>query len=570
LTVNPVGSTIAPRMAATFGWISRFAQPLLVLLTVALLTPAFAPMDQSYLAWIGLIPWLAMIRRCRSQKSAFLWSWAGGTLFFVANMWWMADITLPGMIALMVYCGIYWAVFALVVRGAGLLDGNPIFAVLAVPAVWVCCEWLRGIVMTGLPWLYLGHAQSPVLPMCQIADITGVYGISFWVVAINTLALVTWLQRRRVGRVVPAAVLVGSMLVGTLIYGILRIDQTPANLTAGPVVAVVQPNFPQSNSGAKPVGTDVLLDFHCRQTLAALRSSPEPVDLVVWSETMMPSINRQTVEVEERSQWDDSPGPAEIRQTLSNLTADNHVALLTGGSYAQWSERAEAGGLVFVPTERHNTAYFFDRDGHEDDSLGKRYDKIHLVPFGEFVPFAQSFPWLHKMLLELGPRYYAEYQLVSGQPDALTVFQLPDEGRTWRFSTPICFEDIDSRLCADMVRAPSGGQKRVDFLVNLTNDGWFKANENAQHMQDSIFRCIENRVPMARSVNTGISGFIDSVGRMSGLLPARTIGTSVSRLMLDRRRTFYTQWGDLFAFLCIAASAAVAVAALWRKRRRLI
>jgi apolipoprotein N-acyltransferase len=188
-------------------------------------------------------------------------------------------------------------------------------------------------------------------------------------------------------------------------------------------------------------------------------------------------------------------------------------------------------------------------------------------PFGESVPFAQSFPWLHGILLDLGPKYYAEYQLVSGDPDALTVFSLSDEGRSWRFCTPICFEDVDSRLCARMVRGAAGGAKRVDFLVNLTNDGWFRTNQRAQHLQAAIFRSIENRVPMARAVNTGISGFIDSVGRTTNLLPADTIGTSVARLMLDSRQTFYTRWGDAFAWLCVITTAAITLSAFGKRRR---
>jgi len=556
-------------MAALSPWIRRLGQPLLVLMSAALLTPAFAPMDQSYLAWVGLIPWLLMIHRCRSQRSAFLWSWLGGTLFFVVNMWWMADITLPGMIALTIYCGIYWALAALVIRGAGLLDGNRILAVLAIPAVWICFEWLRGIVITGLPWLYLGHSQSPILAMCQIADVTGVYGVSFWVAAINVLGALGWIERRRLGRVVPAALVVGVMVVAVFGYGIYRIGQTPAALAPGPLVAVVQPNFPQSNSGSKPVSDEVLLDFHVQQTLAAVHASAEPIDLVVWSETMMPPLNQQTISIEQRTDPGafESPGPRAIRETLSKLAADHHVALLTGGTFVQWSQRAENDGLVFFPSERRNSAYFFDRNGRMDDSLSKRYDKIHLVPFGEFVPFAQSFPRLHKILLELGPKYYAEYQLQGGDPDAMTVFQLSDGARTWRFVTPICFEDIDSRICAAMIRSPAGRPKRADFFVNLTNDGWFKANQNAQHLQASIFRCIENRVPMARSVNTGISGFIDSTGQTSNLLPARTIGASAARLMLDSRQTFYTRWGDLFALACVAVTAAIALITWWRFSR---
>ncbi len=119
-----------------------------------------------------------------------------------------------------------------------------------------------------------------------------------------------------------------------------------------------------------------------------------------------------------------------------------------------------------------------------------------------------------------------------------------------------------------MIRpAPGTGQKRADFLVNITNDGWFLANENADHLQAAIFRSIENRVPTARSVNTGISGFIDSVGRTSHLLPVRTEGNSVGELMLDRRLSVYTQVGDIFADACLLLSVGIGVAA-WLRRNK--
>ena len=133
----------------------------------------------------------------------------------------------------------------------------------------------------------------------------------------------------------------------------------------------------------------------------------------------------------------------------------------------------------------------------------------------------------------------ANYQLEPGSEDDLTVFPLarPDghPGVPWRVVTPICFEDIDADLCAQMCRPDAGDpRKRADVLVNVTNDGWFAANENAQHFQAAVFRSIENRVPTARAVNTGISGFIDPVGRTTGLLPARTDGTSVAVVQAGR------------------------------------
>jgi apolipoprotein N-acyltransferase len=264
------------------------------------------------------------------------------------------------------------------------------------------------------------------------------------------------------------------------------------------------------------------------------------------------------------------PELAHLYDILSATASQSHTALLIGAEYeADYADQVRDGQTYRIGRDARNSAFLFDANGHMDDSLGKRYDKIHLVPFGEFIPFKESLPFLYRLFLWLGPDYYSDYELQAGKPDALTVFELPVAEQTYRFVTPICFEDLDADLCSAMFR-PMGdsGRKRADFLVNLTNDGWFAANENADHLQAATFRSIENRVPTARSVNTGISGFIDSVGRPSHLLPARTSGQSVGQLMLDDRLTFYTRAGDVFADFCVILSVGVAWAAWLRRHSR--
>jgi apolipoprotein N-acyltransferase len=533
----------------------------LLMSCVALLTLSFAPVAQFYLAWIGLAPWLVFLARARSQKSAFFYSWIAGTVFFTANMWWMSYISWPGMMALMIFCGLYWGLAALVIRGAGLIDEvPPIPGMFGIAVVWVTFEWLRGIIFTGLPWLFLGHTQTPNLGMCQIADITGTYGVSFWIVTFNALAAMAWVRRNQTKQLIQAAGVVGGIFTVILAYGIYRMWQTPRSLSPGPVVALVQANYPQSNSGEKGATIEERLAFHEKQTIAALNNEPGTIDLVVWSETMMYPLNHEAREL--------IPICKELYDRLSALTSSNHVALLTGGDYAgDWRPPDHGEQSEAVPHNKRNSAFLFNRDGQMDDSLGHRYDKIHLVPWGEYIPGKDWAHWLYQLSVTLGPKYYSDYVMQPGDSDALTVFHLPGDGQDWRFVTPICFEDIDARICSAMFRPTDGSGKRADFLVNLTNDGWFKANENAQHLQAATFRSIENRVWSARSVNTGISGFIDSNGVASDLLSPRQTGTTVKQIMIDGRLTFYTRFGDIFAETCALASAIIAAWAWWKRKR---
>ena len=568
-----VASPTSPRPLAD-RWYGKLG---LLLLGVGLLTLSFAPLGQFYLAWVGLVPWLLVVRRVRSQRSAFLWSWLAGVIFFTANMWWLWNVTGPGMVALMVMLGLYWGVAALVIRGAGLLETpedqppaplfhrrSPLVVVLLIAATWVSLEWLRGnYPLNGLPWLFLGHAQTPILPMCQVADATGVYGISFWVASMNALVALLILHRFNVRRLLPAAGAVAAMVALALGYGLWRMSQTDC-LTPGPTVMVVQPNYPQSNTGEKGAAADELVDFHVQRTREALARAPGKVDLVVWSETMMPPLNGTAR----------APGPDDERgyarfleathEGLKELAAGHKTALLVGALYVD-------------ADDKRNSAFFYDRTGHMSDDPADRYDKIHIVPFGEYLPFRTTLPVLYNLFLALSP-YKEGYFLNPGDERAITAFRLDRAGdssqdRPWRFVTPICFEDIDPLLVAKMFRGGRGESrrgKRADFIVNITNDGWFKANQMPQHLQAARFRSIENRAPTARSVNTGISGFVDSLGRVHGLIAAGTEGTSVQTLPLDARTTLYTRYGDAFALLCTAVTTATAAASLpgwWRRRR---
>jgi apolipoprotein N-acyltransferase len=534
-------------------WYARVG---LLLLGTALLTASFAPVNQFYLSWIGLVPWLIVLDGTRSKKSAFFWSWLGGTFFFIANMWWMYYVTSYGMVALMAILGLYWGYAGIIVRGAGLVGNSSskpslfkphrlaMVRILLIAAIWVAAsEWFRGTwPWHGLPWLYLGSTQTPALWMCQIADITGVAGLSFLIVVINAWVALWILNRVQLKGLVSAGIMTVLMLAGVIGYGAYRLRTEPGLLVPGPEVMVVQSNFPQSNTGAKGATQADLYKYHYYTTSDALARHPG-VDLAVWSETMMPPLNSEATRL--------YPDFGYVDSRLSEMTSGAHTALLTGAEAASRFVKGE-------PRQRRNSAFYYDRAGQQ---FAEHYDKIHLVPYGEFIPFKDSVPWLYKLAIHFGPPDMEAYSLVPGDEQHLTVFPLKDAtGRkAWRFVTPICFEDIDADICADMFRPEkeTPDLKRADFLVNITNDGWFTANENPQHLQAAAFRSIENRVPTARSVNTGISGFIDPLGHTYGLLAAHTEGLSTQKLSIDPRVTVFTRIGPLFSWICAGITVAL-------------
>jgi len=546
---------------------------LLLVASAGLLTLSLAPFGQFYLAWFGVVPWMVVVAGSGRWWKSFLWGWLGGYLFFQANLAYLMVVTVPGSIALSVYMGLFWAVMGVVWNGVWRCGGrwSAFLGVVMFPVLWTGVEWLRGTLLSGMPWLYLGHSQSPILALCQIADVTGVYGISFVVGMINAVFF-GWVveggvfglrgSKARAGSpwygwrvwIAGAGVTVG-LVVLTLGYGFYRLGER--TMRGGPRVMVVQPNDRFVMGKSDPAKQRESLEFHMTTTLQALRENP--VDLVVWSETTMPPLNAEV------RQYAADKFPVQVHEGIAALTNTNQTSLLAGGYYVgDW--KSVNGKLV--GTDIRNSAYLYDPFRRKVS----RYDKIHIVPFGEFIPFRVSLPWLFQAFMWLSP-YHDAYTINAGSEKELTVFTLDSKsGESWRFVSPICFEDIDAPLVARMFRDAGDARasgKRADFILNLTNDGWFRFNEMPQHLQAAIFRSIENRAPTARSVNTGVSGFIDSCGRTTNLIGVGSSGTATQQLMLDSRVSFYTRHGDVFAIACvIAAGVCVVVVLIQAVRRR--
>jgi apolipoprotein N-acyltransferase len=379
----------------------------------------------------------------------------------------------------------------------------------------------------------------------------------------------------------------------TLAYGFWRLSQ-PAT-RPGPVVASVQTCVPQDiKVQARLRQIEELEERMVRDqtdlTAAArdgARREGLKIDLVVWPETMVPGIqNREFLEADLAARLKDADlvevfGYLQQRSRIYwkqiRETARAAGAPVLFGAHAVLIEGAYSlpGGGYLTRGPRHNAALLVGPES-EPYAAGHLYAKSHLVPFGEFLPFRESWPWLHERLLDFTPYKY-EYSLTPGAPDQAP-FVLPWAGGEARFQAPICYEDAMPSRIREMVRSDDPARpKAVDFLVNISNDGWFNGSiELDQHLNLCVFRAVENRVPIVRSVNTGISALIDPLGRIQKVVEKDgrrrwVAGQIVGPLTLDRRVAFYTRAGDVLALGCLAEAVALGAAAAvltWLRKRK--
>ncbi|MCX5645831.1 MAG: apolipoprotein N-acyltransferase [Phycisphaerae bacterium] len=617
----------------------RNRKPLLIILLLfvlsgAMLTVIQAPIGWSLLAWGALVPFaLACTPSLRPRTLA--WMALGiGYLYWLVSVYWIVPITIIGWLGMSLYLSLFWLLPALAVRFSRA-KGFPLF--IALPILAVGWERLQGFPMGGFFWRFLGHSQYQNLAMIQIADLFGAAGVSFVVAMVNGLLvdLILFIsQSRRVGcahqvpsisgqtgghsppyehdvcplysaRRLPGKLLgsavVATVLVvsGTVLYGQWRLRQAGQCVTDGPLVASLQSNVPISVKRSFKASVDIFDELMGKSQAAASAGA----DLIVWPETMV-QANLQPELWSQLSDWDWEEDRA-FHQALGQHAKDTAYVLV--GAY----------GAEVLPGFRgkpylgkYNSAYLYRTDGTRDPM---RYDKIHLVLFGEYIPFRWQIPWLFEQLkrflpkgynpdysLEHGTRYTLfemaskevsslKSQVSSGDSQLHTSnFKLPT---SYHFGVIICYEDTIPYVARNFALDPQG-RKQVDWLVNISNDGWFvrfnkeparviPSTELPQHAAICAFRAVENRLPIIRSVNTGISCLIESTGRIrdgyiaaSDGFPRRSAeriaiaGWFLDRLPIDKRVTFYSRHGEWFADGCAVLFTAALVCPLGTRLTR--
>lgn len=567
-------------------------------LSVVLLTWLFPAHGFWPLAFVALVPWsLAVCRTHRAWVVHWLTFGVGWT-FFLVGLRWLMPVTGLGYAALALYLTLYWALSAWAMRTALRHNISPVWSL---PVVWVACEYLRAWVMSGFPWLFLAHGLYEQTWLIQVSDITGAYGVSFAAALVNGLIVEAalcygrWaLPGRRRTQLAAGAMVTIAVIGGMIVYGVLR--TSGVTFRTGPRVAVVQGDFPLVSTPPYGAPGPVVLASYLSLAAAASLDKPDLLALPesVWNATQ----NREFLAMEPQAIDDIKP----ITWTYGRL-CDKAVSAAARGDYAaaadviktmkRWYDKEEkfaelpAGArppttivcgamsvelfpeAVDPKKKRFNSALIYNPDGSQRP---ERYDKTHLVPFGEAVPFRFTFRRLYNWLNSLSPFSDGgknHYSLWPG--DKYTVFELPHDGGLVRFGTPICYEDVMPYVVRKYVWG--GGHRRVDFLINISNDAWFLySHELPQHLAICVFRAVENRVAIARAVNTGISGFIDPNGAIHDVVEkdGRRVGVGVvghrtRALELDDRDSFYGRTGDWFAGVCLALSAGLWLAAIFER-----
>lgn len=491
-------------------------------LSGVLLVLCFPRFYQGWLVWIALTPVISAVwLGPQGHRRAALLGWVTGVVFIAGTFHWLS--TLAGLfktpllvgipVLLGLYMGLYvafwtWFIAHLRTRWSSFSSSRQNLLIGALGAcAWVAGEWIRGWLLGGFGWNGLGVALHQSLAMIQIADITGIYGLT-WLVAFTNLMAVSIVARivREFGpeflkRIRWEFSITMAVIAGVFGYGARTILAPPAGTRVPVQIAAVQPNIPQHEKW-DPKQEDEIMQTLGQLTGVVAALSP---DLVLWPEAATP-----------RGMFADQ----ESYNFVLEQAEKGPFSLLIGTVDADQSTG-----------EDYNVAAMITEQG----ARHQVYRKIHLVPFGEYLPLRKSFPLFALVAGNLVPSDFA-----TGQE--YTVFPLPKP--PVRVSALICFEDTVGNLTRKFVL------NGADLLVNLTNDGWFEQTAAAeQHLANAIFRAVETRRPLVRCGNTGVTCGVDTLGRVDPwIAPFQQGATSTEvTVFTGGPMTFYARNGDLAA-----------------------
>jgi apolipoprotein N-acyltransferase len=508
------------------------------------------PLWRTAFCWIALVPLLwALLGNTKTGNPLTLRQGAAlgyicGFIWYLGNCYWiyqtmylyggLAKPIAAGILVLFcLYLGLYHALFGTLLAAFRRRFGRQT-ALLLVPFAWVAVELARARI-TGLPWDPLGNAQVDNPLLIRLAPITGVYGLSFIIAAVNALWLIRLrIRERRFTR--PVLTVAGVIIVVLYIAG-LRLIANPKSSPTTATATLVQENLEvgAANTGPQP-STQQFLD-----SFSYLSRYPSPRYLLGIPELAgTPSvflIRKSPAETTDPAQptptptdlivWPESPAPFEdvdpqFRASMSTLASTAHAPVIVGNTGFDPSTASKSGYTMY------NRASFLTPDG----TFASHYDKMHLVPFGEYVPYKQFFFFAKSLLNEVGLFEPGKQRTA-----------LKTGGHT--YGTFICYESI----FGDEIRQLP--QQGADVLINISNDGWYGDTSAAwQHLNMVRMRAIENHRWILRATNTGVTAAINPYGRVTAAAPRHQRTSIRVHFGYENDLTFYARYGDLFAYAC--------------------
>jgi len=496
-----------------------------------LLIACFPKLNLHPLVWIAGLPLLLVLASESSPWRAFVWGYISGAIFLAGDCYWFIQVThqyggLSGGLAATALVA-FVLVFSLFFGGFGLAVGaaarrSPALALLLSPFLWVAMELARSHLITGFPWDLLGYAV-PLAGLRQIACVTGVYGLSFLAAGTSALAagaILRWRSRW------PRLLLAGWAAL--LLLGNWAL-QPPAPTPGSNLALLLQPNVPLEESAAPswaPWLNPANLNRLVKMSLEALAIQERREDMAAGEKGQQRAARPPLII------WAENPAPFYFTRDPVFRNAVQAMAR-QGGAYVVVNTVIPLGQAF---SEITNSAVVLDPEGREI----QRYDKMHLVPFGEYVP-AWAFPnAIGKITSEAGNfRAGSSYRVARTPEGTLGIF--------------ICYEDIFPQLVRKIALAGA------EVLVNISNDAWFSDSAAWQELEMARLRAIENRRYLLRATNDGVTAVIDPYGRVEQQIARHSAAVLPAHFSYRRGQTFYTRHGDVFAWLCTALAGAIAV-----------
>lgn len=499
---------------------------LLAISSGVMIALAFPNSGLSFLAWIALIPLLTALEgtdlrttfrlgfTCGLTAYAGILYWINIVITHYGHLPWAASI--PLYLTLVAWLGLFYGLATLVSRAGEQVGIKSAFSL---PVAWVAGDLLRSFLMTGSPWAMLGHSQYRTLALIQIADICGVFGLTFLIVLAN---VVLYRALRAVsGAGVPypvkSALVLLILLIATLFYGFYRLNSGESASKAPLRIALIQGNIPQDVKWS-PAFRDKTIAVYERLTREAATGG---IDLVVWPESAVPFFIQDEVLQAER---------------IKNLARELSTSLIIGSP----AHELRNGKRVFL-----NSAFMISSSGE----ITGRSDKIHLVPFGEYVPLGRFFPFVSKMVVGIGDFSPGERAL-------------PLQAGQTKIGTLICAEAIFPELG----RAYVNNGARI--LANITNDAWFgRTSAPYQHLSIASFRAVETRTPLIRAANTGVTAIVDQNGHINTMTGLFVEGFRIGEVRPGSGNSIYLKIGDSAAWLCVFLTAGIVWLTLVKLKR---